>query len=915
MLRHSRFTRDAAVALASCLIATTAWAATVTVTTDNDLDNGDTSSIANLQASDGGDGISLREAIEAANNTAGDDTIEFDAALNGQTILLVSGNLQIDATLTINGLGADQLAIDGNGGPIFLVDGANASKTFTLNDITLTGAVNTVNCAGSGDETLNVNRIVARGNTDPNSDGSVVVASFAQVNITDSAFVENNHGIGVDLSSASATITNSTFSDNTMDAISIFPGFGAASNLTLTNVTVADNGTGVEIRGVPSTTTLTIDYENSIFAGNTAGNFNPSGNIDGTLTFQSLGRNILDDATGDTPPDATDLINTDPLLYPLTEVDGTYVRPLRFVSPAIDTIPLADAPTFDQRGASRFDGDGDLFVDADAGAYELPSSPQAAPGFAKAFAPDSVGVGVASTLTFTIDSSVNTFDDYALAFSDTLPAGLVVATPPGATKTCTGGTFTATAGSSTISYTDGIVAAGATCTLSVDVVAVSPDTYNNVSGSLTSDFGDSGTASDSLTVTASAPGFSKAFAAESVATNTPITLIFTIDNSANAAPATALAFSDSLPAGLVIASPANATKNCAGGTLTANDGAATISYSGGSVAANASCTISVDVSAMSPGSYSNVSSALTSGFGNSGTAADSLIATVPPGFAKAFAPDSVGVGVASTLTFTIDNVANALTATGLDFTDSLPSGLVIASPANATKNCSGGTLTATAGTATISYTGGSAPSGASCTVSVDVVSASPGSYANVSGSLTSAFGDSGTASDTLAVFEPLTFSKAFQPSSIPAGQPTLLTYTIDNSANIVAASSISFSEDLSLGAPGTTILASPAPSTTCSGGSLTATPGTSFVSLTNGSLAAGATCTVVLALGVDANPGMYTFTSEALTSNLGDSGTAAATLNIGPLAVPTLATAGLLLLVGLLLGVVVVRRDSQVESA
>ena len=39
----------------------------------------DTSSITALMANDGGDGISLREAITAANNTSGEDTITFDA--------------------------------------------------------------------------------------------------------------------------------------------------------------------------------------------------------------------------------------------------------------------------------------------------------------------------------------------------------------------------------------------------------------------------------------------------------------------------------------------------------------------------------------------------------------------------------------------------------------------------------------------------------------------------------------------------------------------------------------------------------------------------------------------------------------------------------------------------------------------
>ena len=61
-----------------------ASAGTVTVDTDTDVTDGDTSSITTLQASPGSDGvISLREAIEAANNTAGADTITFAPGVTG----------------------------------------------------------------------------------------------------------------------------------------------------------------------------------------------------------------------------------------------------------------------------------------------------------------------------------------------------------------------------------------------------------------------------------------------------------------------------------------------------------------------------------------------------------------------------------------------------------------------------------------------------------------------------------------------------------------------------------------------------------------------------------------------------------------------------------------------------------------
>src|SRR5690606_19553753 len=57
---------------------------------------------------DGGDGISLREAILAANASAEDDTITFDPTLfeSDAEILLTEGEFEIVGTLTIDGSGA-----------------------------------------------------------------------------------------------------------------------------------------------------------------------------------------------------------------------------------------------------------------------------------------------------------------------------------------------------------------------------------------------------------------------------------------------------------------------------------------------------------------------------------------------------------------------------------------------------------------------------------------------------------------------------------------------------------------------------------------------------------------------------------------------------------------------------------------
>ncbi|MCP4367703.1 MAG: hypothetical protein GY797_06270, partial [Deltaproteobacteria bacterium] len=169
---------------------------------------------------------------------------------------------------------------------------------------------------------------------------------------------------------------------------------------------------------------------------------------------------------------------------------------------------------------------------------------------------------------------------------------------------------------------------------------------------------------------------------------------------------------DPLPAGVVVATPPNASTTCTGGTITAAAGAGVISYSGGTATAGAICTLQVDVTSATAGAYVNVTDDLTSSLGNSGPATANLTVTAIPTFAKSFSPDSIAEGGVSTLTFVIDNSANVVAATSLNLNDPLPAGVVVATPPNASTTCTGGTITAAAGAGVISYSGGTATAGA-----------------------------------------------------------------------------------------------------------------------------------------------------------------------------------------------------------
>jgi uncharacterized repeat protein (TIGR01451 family) len=125
----------------------------------------------------------------------------------------------------------------------------------------------------------------------------------------------------------------------------------------------------------------------------------------------------------------------------------------------------------------------------------------APPSIAKAFNPTLIAVSGVSTLTFTITNpAANAVAETGVAFSDTLPAGIVVATPNNLSSTC-GGTPTAVAGSGTASLSGASIAAGLSCTLSVDVTGSAAGVYNNTSGAVSSTNGGTGnTASASLTI-------------------------------------------------------------------------------------------------------------------------------------------------------------------------------------------------------------------------------------------------------------------------------------------------------------------------------------------------------------------------------------------------------------------------------
>ena len=491
------------------------------------------------------------------------------------------------------------------------------------------------------------------------------------------------------------------------------------------------------------------------------------------------------------------------------------------------------------------------------------SSPLAVPPptIAKAFSPTTINVNDTSALTFTINNTA--LGNGALtgvAFSDTLPAGVVVATPNGQTGTCGGGTITATAGSGSVSLSGASLAAGASCTFSVDVIGNTAGSKVNTTGNITStESGQGGTATATLTVNAPTPVLTKAFNPTSIQAGGTTVLTFTVTNPAGAGAVANVAFTDTLPANLRVA---NAT---VGGTC-ANAAAATTVAAGGTsvVVANlqvpagaSSCTVTVNITNATgqtgtcpAAGFTNAAANITSSANVVNSVQPSCVtvtAALQPSLDKAFSPTSIQAGGTTVLTFTVTNPAGAGAVANVAFTDTLPANLRVA---NATV---GGTCANAAAATTVAAGGTSVvvanlqvPAGASsCTVTVNITNATgqtgtcpAAGFTNAAANITSSANVTNAVTSTcLTVTTPAqvpSLTKALSPGTITAGGTSTLTFTITNPATNNPAQTFSFIDTLPSGMQ---VAGVPAVVNGC-GGTVTATAGAGSITVAGSSVGA-----------------------------------------------------------------------------
>src|SRR6202008_2853968 len=130
--------------------------------------------------------------------------------------------------------------------------------------------------------------------------------------------------------------------------------------------------------------------------------------------------------------------------------------------------------------------------------------------------------------------------------------------------------------------------------------------------------------------------------------NGSTSLTFTVNNANTTQALSGIAFSDTLPAGLVVATPNGLSGSCGAGTITASQGSNVISLAGATVVSSGSCAFAVNVTGIAAGLQNNTTGNVTSTEGGTGgTASASLPVVAPPSVAKMFNPAGVAVNATS----------------------------------------------------------------------------------------------------------------------------------------------------------------------------------------------------------------------------------------------------------------------------
>ncbi len=524
----------------------------------------------------------------------------------------------------------------------------------------------------------------------------------------------------------------------------------------------------------------------------------------------------------------------------------------------------------------------------------------------KSFFPTSVATGGVARVSLQINN-LAPIPYTGISVVDGPMTNLTIANPANASTTCAGPTsITAIPGANTATLS-GATLPGATTTTPSNclfffnvLTSGAPSTWNNTlpAGAITSAEGayNTGSVIASLIRASVNLTLNKSFSVPVVSGGQPSVL--RIDVSNPGVQASNATFTDTFPAGIQIYTVPNASTTCLNGVVSATPGGGTVSLSGATLLAGSSCVVFVTVTSVQFGNVDNIipASAIstTEGFTNSAETRKTLSTVQGLGAAKSFTPTSTSLGQTSRLKITLVSTYNTLGLTGVSFTDTLPSGMTVATTPNVFTDCPGGSVTANSGTNLVTLSGANLGINSSCTVAVDVSATALGVYSNTivkaqvtaDGEIQGSFDSTAT----LNVVNPPVITKAFSPNPVNVGVSSTLTITLTNS-NTQALTGAALTDSLPTGL---TIAATPNAATTCTGTgvSVTAVTGSATIGLTNATIPANGSCTFRADVASN-TPGAYAnqIPIGALTTIEGASNTAPANATLTVSQPPTVAKA------------------------
>jgi uncharacterized repeat protein (TIGR01451 family) len=473
---------------------------------------------------------------------------------------------------------------------------------------------------------------------------------------------------------------------------------------------------------------------------------------------------------------------------------------------------------------------------------------------------------------------------------------------------------------------------GATCTVNYDVInevagAAGAGTFtagnSTYAGTLTGNAAIPSTGTNSVQFSTSNITTSKVFVPNNIQAGAPSQVqiglsVAGVFPGAEQTIANNVTFPDTLPTGITFSPTPNPAFSGCGVSPAAVIAGSTITFSNITLVANGAtsvpCTVSFNVTSSivgaPPANSIPASSVTTTSAAITNALSVSASLTVVNGIAvqKTFVSPTLPIGSTDFARFLLSNSAATTPIVG-SLTDHLPSNLELTSttlgglqPGDAPLGLCGGSVTAGtvgAGGAPVTLSGLTVPAynnathvPGQCVVYLALGASStglPGTVATntinggdvVLGGIANL--EPSTATSNLTAAPSVTVSKAFNPIMLAGpGATSVLTITVTNtSANAALLNGMSLTDPLPVNVVNAP---TPAASTTCAGGTVTAVAGGSTVTLNNGSVSANASCTITVTVTSSA-PGIWTNTipAGAITTNQGATNAAPATalLNVG----------------------------------